>query len=1072
MDPRRLADVRAGTESKVHSSGTGYLIGERLVLTARHVVKGGRQPHQRIQVSIGHPSADSGLRGAAIVAWEGASDLVLLRLVGPGRPGLPPVRWGRFATSDPAPYTGLGYPRFADYDSGQGIEQLRGTLAPLSVGVDGTLVLDQAAVPEPHAHRQWSGVSGSAVFCAGLLVAVVAKDDESFANRRLYAVPAAWLLNDPAFRVLVAADQGATPVIEAVEFAADLAPPLLPSVARTPGTLLAEARQVVPFAERDDELAALVRWRDGPAEFAVLLIAAEAGQGKSRLAREFLERSGRDGWVAGRLPAEALLGDHRPARSLLDRLPATTCPVLIVVDYAENSAVAVHDMVARLARSGLPQPVRLLLLARSAGAWWDGLLELLPPDSAQLLRLPSLLVEMPLRRKAFATAVDSFCVALAGLPETSTDTVERTGWPGVAALVKRAADDLSDGRLANVLTLHTRALADVLAVVFGAPGAAVSAAPDDHLVAHERRYLRGLAAKRGLLERDVLSRRTDPDDRAVEVMSLLERALVATVLLMPSGRESLRMIVTALAPSRPDEIEGWLTALYPGEDETPVGRVQPDRLAEHMTGAVLLGQPDLLTAVGRITAEIDEPYTEFVTVLVLLRMMEHPQFGSLGPQIAGLLAATPGRYGLPMSILAPALGLEEVVLPGLVEWASSAPESFGVATVETALSLYNSAPLQVAARVIKLHILAFRRLDGDVRNASRDYYGTALLTYLELIARPGHSHEVLAVVDEANDVWTGPDGRDIPPAVGASIRNFQASALENLGRLSDALTASEQAVTLDRQSGRRSLLAMSLDNYAKRLAAANRLDEAIDAGKESYAIWQDLSAEPGTDYREQLSISLNNQATLLTMQGRSEEALEYARRCLDIARAMVEDDPAQGLPELRTAVMNYGVRLLALGRTSEAWEASAEAVELARTLVGVDEQLHLPDLGAALLNASTQLLELNRAAEAVSYADESMSIFADLADRNAGGYSYRWAAAASQLGKALATGERPQDAVAPLLIALALVEQMPEHDDADNILRHAVTGMRAAYVAAPDSVTEAFQSIFGRTVLPDWMTGS
>lgn len=56
MDRRRLADIRAGTPDHVSSGGTGYLVGQRLVLTCRHVVLDEHgQPWPRVQVRLGHP---------------------------------------------------------------------------------------------------------------------------------------------------------------------------------------------------------------------------------------------------------------------------------------------------------------------------------------------------------------------------------------------------------------------------------------------------------------------------------------------------------------------------------------------------------------------------------------------------------------------------------------------------------------------------------------------------------------------------------------------------------------------------------------------------------------------------------------------------------------------------------------------------------------------------------------------------------------------------------------------------------------------------------------------------------
>jgi len=69
MDALRLADVRAGTEARAESCGSGYLIGPRLVLTARHVVtgKGGLWP--QVEVRIGHPGFGPSTLVAARACW-------------------------------------------------------------------------------------------------------------------------------------------------------------------------------------------------------------------------------------------------------------------------------------------------------------------------------------------------------------------------------------------------------------------------------------------------------------------------------------------------------------------------------------------------------------------------------------------------------------------------------------------------------------------------------------------------------------------------------------------------------------------------------------------------------------------------------------------------------------------------------------------------------------------------------------------------------------------------------------------------------------------------------------------
>lgn len=227
MDPRRLADIRAGDARQRRTRGSGYLIGPRLVLTARHVVvkrKTGRS-WTRIAVRVGHPDAHHGpiAQRRATVCWThpDGEDVALLELDKPVQvPGR--VRWGRPVGTTALPYTGLGFPlHTAGADGARGIEQLRGMLPPLASGGPGggLYVLDQEAAPRLRSDglRAWGGVSGAAVFCQDLLVGVAIWDDEEHENRRLHAIPAHVFATEPAFTAHVTTPGGPVPELTPVD---------------------------------------------------------------------------------------------------------------------------------------------------------------------------------------------------------------------------------------------------------------------------------------------------------------------------------------------------------------------------------------------------------------------------------------------------------------------------------------------------------------------------------------------------------------------------------------------------------------------------------------------------------------------------------------------------------------------------------------------------------------------------------------------------------------------------------------------------------------------------------------
>ena len=924
MDRRRLADVRAGTAGAQESGGSGYMVGQRLVLTCRHVVADDQgQPWPRLEVWLGHPGDGPRRRVAAAVAWVHPDrDAALLRIEGEPFTGGSPVRWGWFTGTSPVPYAGLGYPEFADYQSGRGVEQLGGVLPPLGVGADGGLVLDQGSAPEA-AGRAWPGISGAAVFCQGLLTAVVIRDDRAFGNRRLHTVPVSAVAGEPEFARLVSEDTGAAPVLEAVELAEFLQSPAVQVLARTPGSLLAAGVEAVEFTGRGEELAELAAWRDSGEVFSVMLVAGEGGQGKTRLARQAAAVARQAGWVAGFLAARAAAtaaGDGRDQLQstveLARRVREATRPVLVVADYAETRPEEITVLADALASSPPVHPVRILLLSRTAGAWWDNLADALGPHLTSRISLTPLTEAGQTRQLAYAGAVTGLARHLAALPESPAERAPGRPWSALAEQLAAQPPGLDDPRLGNALTLQITALTSLLAAAAGQAPGGVSG--ERELVGHERGYLRRAAAKRKLFNPGVLSDRTDDDERAAEAWAALERALAGIILLGPCDTSRAQAIGALASDARAGDVVNWLAGLYPPPDAgVSLGVVQPDRLAELLLGPILTRQTGLLAEIGTLAETADDGYAALFT---LMRTAAYPGFSQVGDQAANLIASRPVPFAVAAPVLAATLPRTGPLRDGLVRLGQHDPQAFR----QTAYTAIDQLP------------------EISVRGA---LFSAALTT---------HMADILRLLAEAN-----PDA--YLPDLAMSLSNLGVRLAE-AGQRQAALAPAREAAGTYRQLAAANPdaylpgLAMSLNNLGIWLAEAGQRQAAVAPAREAVTIRRQLAAANPDAYLPDLTTSLNNLGERLAATGQRQAALALTEEAADTYSQLAAANPDAYLPGLATTLNNLAARLTEADRgaeVSEVWEAAIagllrESSQLALSVAYASYLLDQPDPGKGI----------------------------------------------------------------------------------------------------------------------------
>ncbi|MET8624679.1 tetratricopeptide repeat protein [Kitasatospora sp. NPDC004669] len=955
--------------------GSGYAVGGRLVLTSAHVVA---RTDERVEVF--RPGGDHAVGG--VVVWcgtPGGRDDAALVLVDEGpwwQPLAGVVRWGRLVTDRPGTVCeGWGVPEVAQR-SGAAVEavQLTGVVNPGSGFVGNQYVMDLLQHPPQGSlagSSPWGGLSGAAVFCGRLLTGVVASDRAYSGHGQLNVVPAYVLQHDPAFRTALAEHAGAASGLEAVEFQhlADPAPGTPWGGLRSPAALLQAGRQTVPFHGREDLIERMRAWC-ALGGFGAWLLHGPGGQGKTRLAHHLADLLAADRW--------AVLWPHPDATSAeLREIRHTARPMLIVLDYAEIRAEQLTALIEAIADHPGTTPLKILLLARTAGDWWTHAKNITSLtqdylDAARIHLLLPLEANPSNRREAYRQAVRALATAL-----PHVHGYAEHDWPAMADTLTVPRLDLD--AYGNALTLHMTALADLLdTAVPAAPtgGGAVRQAAEgveDRLLGHEYRYWEQTATARGLVPR--------------LTFDTLKTALAAAHLVGAADREQADQTwrsLPALADQtrdRRDAVTAWIAALYPATFEgRPWESLQPDRLAERHTGRILDADPALA---DHLLNDADHAQTGQL-LTIYSRAAAHSVFQRRldahltrlctrnHRQLAGQIITTAVQTNHPAPLITaldaitadPTVTLDD--LTTLNGWLPRSSRRLA----ESAVRL---------TQTITSHYRALAKVNPD---AYLPDLATSLNNLSNRLGEVGRWEEGLAVIQQAVRIRnmlaeTDPDA--YLPDLATSLNNLSIR-LGEMGRYEQGLAAIQAAVRIRRALAKVNPdaylpdLATSLNNLSIRLGEMGRQQKGLDAIREAANHYRALAKLNPDAYLPDLAGALNNLSIRLGEMGRWEEGLAVAQEAADLYRSLVEANPDAFRSGLAHSLHNLSIRLGSVGRREEGLAAAQEAVRIRRALAEVNPDAYLPDLAGALINLSERLMALGRSEEALHPFQEALHI--------------------------------------------------------------------------------------------------
>lgn len=779
-----------------------------------------------------------------------------------------------------------------------------------------------------------------------------------------------------------------------------------------PSRMLNARFAVVPFTGRDEAVAELVQWRDGPARSAVRWLHAEGGSGKTRLAAKLAGGSAADGWkVVTAVPGPGTVLPQPGSQDLrADGAPG----ILVLIDYAEQwpqthlTWLLSNDLI-----TGAAQPVRVLLVARAAGppaTLREELARRRIDVSAQ--RLPELRASADSEDTDWAAQADS---RLSMFEAARTAFAARYGIADPAAIAPSVP--LDDPGMGLTLAVHMAALVAVDAYHCGEP------APGD---------LSGLTLY--LLDRECLRwERMRGDDRHEiapaertyrSAAPAIHRVAFAAAL---TGRLPHDLGITLVgeigavpAGAGPDEAEQVLAdhrLCYPpadGTSATVFEPLYPDRLAEDFLALTLPGhgvafaaQPwarDVLAVVLR-RADADlrpERWTSRALSLLIAAAARWEHVGSQhlyrlldrDPRLAvdGGSAALSGLAGLPdvptglltavvneigrvrqpdlqtdtadiVERLAP-YRLRRVLVPGaraevLGELARYLMEARKYGKAAGALDQAVAITRRQASPngVVRLN----RRLLGvDTSDIQLKLVGM-LTTLAGLLNATNEPDRAIAAAQESLAIiGVLGEPEDFTPERTAALGALS-SAYSRLGRDQDAVEIARQTVELRREQGQQ--YPFHIYPWLAQMPGISDSDIARHRA----------IADPDGHERG-LAEALITLGSRKSMTGDHEEAVTSLREAIELLKPLAQGNAGRPDLELARAYEIYGSILTEAGHFTEAASAAEAAVTGLRTLARANSALNEPHLALALGHLSRRRWKLGQLDSAIETAEEGCQL--------------------------------------------------------------------------------------------------
>lgn len=786
-------------------------------------------------------------------------------------------------------------------------------------------------------------------------------------------------------------------------------------IRRLPTALVVADYNVIPYLDHRGLEADLLAWaQDERSAVAGRLYAAAGGYGKTRLALRAVKLLRERGWRAGLLSRHALEtqdvrgqedSDVRLRRFFAGRGAAGA---FLALDYAEGRQAQVERVARAALAAGPGGPIRIVLLARSAGPWWDDLQRdsrdvQLAFESAPIAAMSGDIPEAS-RAEFFDAAVAAFADAL-GKAQDLNEPLLAPDWSSRSRPDARIAAAATPLAIAFEAYLHIR-------------GVDVQTTPLEEMAREERRHWRR-ALKLGASDSDNPTEAlVDAMHRCAAALTLRQGSEVGTgpktdeeldaTLRIALDRVPLRDATSAGLALR--DLTNAIAKLYRlneggGERLRPV---LPDLLGEHVCGS--LG--DSLSVIMK--GVVDLPAREAIeAVFVSARMLDRRHESRVRDAATAAIVSTLAEKQ--RRVVQPLMHAARTSSGDLAEVLTSAVKTLPVDVLNDMLMMgrANSPALHSLRRSVTQELLARDSKRADATESQgpeeivRISFGQIMQSGSQVHIEIGRmTHEAHAKLDTALLKDAAAQHEDDPrrakPLIDDAIRLFEelhvdypkvalSLAMAHIGRVGIAAGLDKEQARQSIAESKRLLDAMDPeDGHFKAAAlimwAVNVLHSIefgvtkVDVGDlvhETLEASKGLDPVAGGEELEQMVRFYENAALVDGRTGNPERGAQIGKLAVDLAEKLAGSDEEQlgeGSVLLSKALLNWSVSLLAAKRFPEALKASERALEIARKLAQRHPEQFEFAYAKALDNITPDYRIARRPHDALTVSNEAIAI--------------------------------------------------------------------------------------------------